>query len=54
MRAEGSEAQSAKADFVPFQRRVSNPSIHNPSLHNPPIHDPSIHDPAIHDPAIRS
>jgi hypothetical protein len=31
------EAQSAKADFVPFQRRVSNPSFTTPRL------DPSPH-----------
>ena len=29
------DPQSAKADFVPFQRRVSNPSIFNPSISSP-------------------
>jgi hypothetical protein len=29
------EAQSAKADFVPFQRRVSNPSNFHPAEFQP-------------------
>jgi hypothetical protein len=35
-RATGGRAQSAQADFVLFQRRVSNPSgVSNPSISNP-------------------
>jgi hypothetical protein len=30
-RARKPRPQSAKADFVPFQRRVSNPSINQPT-----------------------
>jgi hypothetical protein len=35
----GADSQSAKADLVPFQRRVSNPPTANPPIPNPPTAD---------------
>ena len=37
---------------MPFQRRVSNPSMPNPSMPNPSIPNPSIPNPSIPNPSM--